>query len=56
MLLVLPDGISGNSDDGFAQATYDVSGAGNSTTGYCSTLFTTWQAKKPLAIAAFRQM
>ena len=49
------DGILGNSDDGVAQSTYDVQGAGTSTTGYCSAYMRSWQAARPLDIQSFVQ-
>lgn len=49
------DGTAGTSDDGVAQSTYNVSGGGTSTTGYCSAYLTNWQASQPLEIVSFRQ-
>jgi hypothetical protein len=49
------DGISGNSDDGVAQSSYTVNGAGTGTTGYCSAYFTDWQSMRPFEILSFVQ-
>jgi hypothetical protein len=49
------DGIHGTADDGVAQGSFDVPGAGNSTTGYCSAHLRYWQANRPLEIVSFIQ-
>lgn len=49
------DGIVGTADDGIASSTYVVSGAGTSTTGYCSAYLRNWMAARPLQITSFRQ-
>jgi hypothetical protein len=49
------DGILGTPDDGIAQSSYDVPGAGNSTTGYCSADLVNWMAFRPLEIVSFVQ-
>jgi len=49
------DGTHGTADDGIAQSSYLVNGAGSSTTGYCGTLFPRWQGLRPFEIVSFRQ-
>lgn len=49
------DGILGNADDGAAQSIYEVNGAGNSTTGFCSGNLAAWQGRHPLKIVSFLQ-
>jgi hypothetical protein len=49
------DGIHGTADDGIAQGTFDVSGGGTGTTGYCSAALRNWQASRPLDIVSFIQ-
>jgi hypothetical protein len=50
-----PDGISGNSDDGVAESTFNTSGGGAGTTGYCSTYIDQMKFLLPLRIVSFRQ-
>lgn len=49
------DGLHGTADDGIAQGTYVVPGAGNSTTGYCTSHIYNWMAQRPLEIVSFIQ-
>jgi hypothetical protein len=49
------DGVNGTADDGIAQSTFNVSGGGTGTTGYCSAALKDWQAQRPLDIVSFIQ-
>jgi hypothetical protein len=50
------DGIPGTADDGAAGGIYDVDGAGNSTTGFCSGNLAAWQSRRALEIVSFLQL
>jgi hypothetical protein len=49
------DGIPNTGDDGIAQSSFVVNGAGNSLTGYCSAYFTPWMSLRPFELLSFLQ-
>ena len=51
-----PDGIPGNVDDVLGPPTFDTSGGGNSSVGYCSTAIDNALGGLPLKVKAFKHL